>query len=433
MIGIKNVIAIVCGGGPAPGINSVISGITNEATRHGWDVLGIYDGFSRLARGEKNYVRLEPKDISHIHMAGGCILKMSRFNPTKKESDLRTVVETLTELGVTHLVTIGGDDTAYSSAAVSEEARKMGRTINVVHVPKTIDNDLPLPEGVPTFGFETARAFATTEIENLMEDARTTNNRWYFTIAMGRTAGHLALGMGRSAGAAITIIPEEFPQKKIPLQQLVDIVTGSIVKRYLTGKNYGVAVIAEGVIEKIAPEDFKKLGEVVTDEHGHIRYSELDFGEILKQAVLAEVKKIGIKISIIDKEIGYELRCTAPIAYDIDYARSLGYSAVRFLMRGDSGALISIQNNEAVPMRFEDIKDPATGKTRVRKVNIKSVQYRIARGSMMRMEKEDLDDPGLANAYRMTPKEFKARYAYLFETGEEQPAPAAKDAGEKKA
>ncbi|MCF2585273.1 diphosphate--fructose-6-phosphate 1-phosphotransferase [Mitsuokella multacida] len=433
MIGIKNVIAIVCGGGPAPGINSVISGITNEATRHGWDVLGIYDGFSRLARGEKNYVRLEPKDISHIHMAGGCILKMSRFNPTKKESDLRTVVETLTELGVTHLVTIGGDDTAYSSAAVSEEARKMGRTINVVHVPKTIDNDLPLPEGVPTFGFETARAFATTEIENLMEDARTTNNRWYFTIAMGRTAGHLALGMGRSAGAAITIIPEEFPQKKIPLQQLVDIITGSIVKRYLTGKNYGVAVIAEGVIEKIAPEDFKKLGEVVTDEHGHIRYSELDFGEILKQAVLAEVKKIGIKVSIIDKEIGYELRCTAPIAYDIDYARSLGYSAVRFLMRGDSGALISIQNNEAVPMRFEDIKDPATGKTRVRKVNIKSVQYRIARGSMMRMEKEDLDDPGLANAYRMTPKEFKERYAYLFETGEEQPAPAAKDAGEKKA
>ncbi len=433
MIGIKNVIAIVCGGGPAPGINSVISGITNEATRHGWDVLGIYDGFSRLARGEKNYVRLEPKDISHIHMAGGCILKMSRFNPTKKESDLRTVVETLTELGVTHLVTIGGDDTAYSSAAVSEEARKMGRTINVVHVPKTIDNDLPLPEGVPTFGFETARAFATTEIENLMEDARTTNNRWYFTIAMGRTAGHLALGMGRSAGAAITIIPEEFPQKKIPLQQLVDIITGSIVKRYLTGKNYGVAVIAEGVIEKIAPEDFKKLGEVVTDEHGHIRYSELDFGEILKQAVLAEVKKIGIKVSIIDKEIGYELRCTAPIAYDIDYARSLGYSAVRFLMRGDSGALISIQNNEAVPMRFEDIKDPATGKTRVRKVNIKSVQYRIARGSMMRMEKEDLDDPGLANAYRMTPKEFKARYAYLFETGEEQPAPAEKGAGEKKA
>ena len=418
MIGIKNVVAIVCGGGPAPGINSVISGITNEATRHGWDVLGIYDGFSRLARGEKNYVRLEPKNISRIHLTGGCILKMSRFNPTKKESDLRTVVETLTELGVTHLVTIGGDDTAYSSAAVSDYARKMGRTINVVHVPKTIDNDLPLPEGVPTFGFETARAFGTEEVENLMEDARTTNNRWYFTIAMGRTAGHLALGMGRSAGAAVTIIPEEFPQDKIPLQQVVDIITGSIVKRYLTGKNYGVAVIAEGVIEKIAPEDFKKLGNVVTDEHGHIRYSELDFGEILKQAVLAEVKKLDIKVSIIDKEIGYELRCTAPIAYDIDYARSLGYSAVQFLMAGDSSALITIQDNKAVPLRFEDIKDPATGKTKVRKVNIDSVHYKIARGLMMRLEEGDLEDPGLANAYRMTQDEFKARYAYLFGKGE---------------
>ena len=312
-------------------------------------------------------------------------------------------------------MTIGGDDTAYSAMAVSNYARQIGRTINVVHVPKTIDNDLPLPEGIPTFGFETARAFGTEEIENLMEDARTSNNRWYFTIAMGRTAGHLALGMGRSAGAALTIIPEEFHAESIPLQQVVDIITGSIVKRYLTGHNYGVAVIAEGVIEKIAPEDFEQLGDVVLDEHGHIRYAELDFGEILKQAVLAEVEKIGIKIAVVDKEIGYELRCAAPIAYDIDYARSLGYEAVQFLMRGETGALITLQDNQAKPLFFDEIKDPETGKTRVRKVNIESVHYKIARGFMMRMEKADLDDPGLANAYHMEKDEFKERYAYLFE------------------
>ena len=151
------------------------------------------------------------------------------------------------------------------------------------------------------------------------------------------------------------------------------------------------------------------------DEHGHIRYAELDFGEILKQAVLAEVKKIGIKIAIVDKEIGYELRCAAPIAYDIDYARSLGYEAVQFLMRGDTGALITLQDNQAKPLFFDEIKDPETGKTRVRKVNIESVHYKIARGFMMRMEKEDLDDPGLANAYHMEKDEFKERYAYLFE------------------
>lgn len=415
MIGIKNVIAIVCGGGPAPGINGVIAAITIEGNKHGWDVLGIYDGFSRLARGEKKYIRLTYDDVSRIHLTGGCILQMSRYNPTKKESDLRAVVDTLAELGVTHLVTIGGDDTAYSATAVSEYAKKNGRTVNIVHVPKTIDNDLPLPEGVPTFGFETARAFGTTEIENLMEDARTTNNRWYFTIAMGRTAGHLALGMGRSAGAIVTIIPEEFTQPTIRLQQVVDIITGSIVKRYLTGKNYGVAVIAEGIIEKIAPEDFEQLGQVALDEHGHIRYAELDFGQILKQSVLAEVERLGIKIAIVDKEIGYELRCATPIAYDIDYARSLGYEAFQFLLRGESGAMISLQENQAVPLYFEDIKDPATGKTRVRKVNVESVHYRIARGFMLRLEKDDLRDPGLANAYKMTLEEFQKRYGYLFE------------------
>lgn len=416
MIGVKNVVAIVCGGGPAPGMNAVISAVTNTAYRHGWDVLGIYEGFSRLGRGEKNYIRLDPSNTNRIHLTGGCILKMSRFNPTKKESDLRTVVETLTELGVTHLVTIGGDDTAYSSSKVSEFARSIGRTINVVHVPKTIDNDLPLPEGIPTFGFETARAFGMTEIQNLMEDARTSNNRWYFAIAMGRTAGHLALGMGRSAGAAVTIIPEEFPQEKIRLQQVVDIITGSIVKRRLVGKSYGVAVIAEGVIEKIAEEDFKELGNVVLDEHGHIHYSELDFGEILKQKVLAELRRLDLNISIVDKEIGYEFRCAAPIAYDIDYARNLGYEAMQFLMRGESGSLITIQDNKAVPMTFDEIRDPETGKTKVRRVNVESVHYRIARGFMMRLEQDDLNDPGLANAFRMSLDDFKDRYGYLFAT-----------------
>ena len=154
---------------------------------------------------------------------------------------------------------------------------------------------------------------------------------------------------------------------------------------------------------------------MVTDEHGHIRYSELDFGEILKQAVLAEVKKLGIKITVIDKEIGYELRCTAPIAYDIDYARQLGFSAVSFLKEGGSGALITIQDNKSVPMYFEDIRDPETGKTAVRKVNIESVHYQIARGLMMRLEEGDLEDPGLANAYHMSQEEFKSRYEYLFE------------------
>lgn len=411
----KNVMAIVCGGGPAPGINSVISALTLEAKKYGWDVFGIYDGFSRLAKGEKKFISLNYDLVSRIHLTGGCILQMSRFNPTKKEADLKKVVDTLTEMGVTHLVTIGGDDTAFSASRVSAYAKECGITIRVVHVPKTIDNDLPLPEGVPTFGFETARALGTMVLESLMEDARTTNNRWYIGVAMGRTAGHLALGMGKSAGAIITIIPEEFKAPKIRLQQVVDLLTCSMIKRYLTGRNYGVAVVAEGVIEKIATEDFVALGDLCLDEHGHIRYAELDFGEVLKKEVMKELDKAGIKITIVDKEIGYELRCAPPISYDIDYTRSLGYAAARFLIEGGSAAMISIQGNETVPMYFEDLRDPETGKTKVRRVDIKSMNYKIARDFMIRLMPEDLNDAALANAFKMTPDEFKERYSYLFE------------------
>lgn len=409
----KNVLAIVCGGGPAPGINSVISAVTMEAKKNGWEVLGIYDGFSRLAKGEKNFISLNYDTVSRIHLTGGCILQMSRFNPTNKKEDLKMVVDTLTGMGVTHLVTIGGDDTAYSSSQVSAYAKECGRTISVVHVPKTIDNDLPLPEGVPTFGFETARALGTMVLENLMEDARTTNNRWYFGIAMGRTAGHLALGMGKSAGAIITIIPEEFKEAKVRLQQVVDLLTCSMVKRYLTGRNYGVAVIAEGVIEKIATEDFVALGDLCLDEHGHIRYAELDFGDVLKKEVTKELERIGIKVTIVDKEIGYELRCAPPISYDIDYTRSLGYAAVRFLMAGGNSAMISIQNNQTIPLYFEDLRDAESGKTKVRLVNTESMNYKIAKEFMIRLTEEDLDDPAMANAFKMTMDEFKAKYNYL--------------------
>ena len=411
----KNTIAIVCGGGPAPGINAVIAAVTVEANRRGWDVLGVYEGFSHLAKREKNFVRLTYDEVARIHVTGGCILKMSRYNPTKKEDDLKAVVETLLELGVTHLVTIGGDDTAHSAAAVAQYAKEHGQTINVVHVPKTIDNDLPLPEGVPTFGFETARQFGAIEVQNLVEDARTMMNRWYLVIAMGRTAGHLALGIGRSSGAVLTIIPEEFSRPKIALQELVDIIVGSVMKRYRMGRTFGVAVIAEGVLEKIERADLEKMGSIELDEHGHIRYSELALGRILNKAVVAELEKLGHKMNILDKEIGYEVRCATPIAFDVDYARSLGYEAVRFLRRGKTGALISIQNELAVPLYFEDIRDAETGSTKVRRVDVDSPHYRIARGFMIRLEEDDLDDAELARDYKMTPAEFKKRYAYLFE------------------
>lgn len=415
----KNTVAILCGGGPAPGMNSVISAVTIEAKKNGWDVVGIYDGYSFLIKDEKNFIPLTVDMVSRIHLDGGSIIRTARANPTQSETKLRNVVNALIEIGVTHLVTIGGDDTAYSACKISEYAKKtLGIDFFVVHVPKTIDNDLPLPEGVPTFGFETARALGAELVSNLMEDAKTTS-RWYFAVAMGRTAGHLALGIGKSAAATVTVIPEEFGDGKIRMQMIVDILVGSMIKRLAAGRDYGVAVVAEGVIEKIEVEDLDGLDSSCYDEHGHIRYTELDFPELLKKAVVRTLAELGMKMTIVSKEIGYELRCAAPNAFDIEYTRDLGFAAVEFLKNGGTDAMITIQNKEIIPIPFDQILDMETKKTQVRMVNINSVQYRIAREYMIRLEKRDFAEENdlkkMALAVHADPEEFIKRFKYLLD------------------
>src|SRR5438132_11674878 len=225
-------LALVVGGGPAPGINGVISSVTIEAINYGMDVLGIYDGFQWLVKGNTDHVKkLTIDDVNRIQLRGGSILRTSRVNPAKSDQDMRNVLDCLQRLGVTALVTIGGDDTAFSGSQVY--ARAAG-AIRVAHVPKTIDNDLPLPPGVPTFGFETARHVGVGIVRNLAEDARTTS-RWYIIVSMGRAAGYLALGIGKAAAATLTIIPEEFASNSLTLDHLCDILLGAILKRRSLG------------------------------------------------------------------------------------------------------------------------------------------------------------------------------------------------------
>lgn len=403
-------LAVVVGGGPAPGINGVISAVTFEAMKHGLEVIGIYDGFKWLSKGDSNHtIELHNQEISRIHLRGGSIIRTSRENPTKSPERMANVVRTLTGLGVRYLVTIGGDDTAYTATRVEQEA---GGKIAVCHVPKTIDNDLPLPHGVPTFGFETARQLGAQLVENLMEDARTAG-RWYFVIAMGRSAGHLALGMGMGAGATLTLIPEELGSK-ISLQKVVSILEGAIIKRLSYGRNHGVAVIAEGVAIRLDPEELTILKDVPRDDFGNIRLAEIPLGDILKKRVTADLEKMGIKTTIIAKEIGYELRCHPPISFDREYTRYLGYSAVKFLVSGGTGAMIMLKDGKSIPIKFSDILDPKTGKTRIRMVDINSDDYHMARRYMIRLEKEDLEGeqlPKLAAVANMTPEEFKERFS----------------------
>ena len=412
----RPLLAILCGGGPAPGINSVISAVTIEARKHDWEVLGIFDGFAHLAEGRLEGIPLTIDGVSRIHTEGGSLLRVSRHNPTSHPEELARTVDTLLEAGVTHLVTIGGDDTAYTASRVAQEALKTRSTLlRVAHVPKTIDNDLPLPEGIPTFGFETARSLGARLVSNLMVDAKTTG-RWYLCVAMGRVAGHLALGIGKSAGATVTVIPEEF-SGRIPLRHLGDLLAGSMVKRLAAGRNYGVAVVAEGLIERIRLEDLEVLDSVERDEHGHLRYAEVNFSDVVRHQVRKTLKELGLKVTLNDKEIGYEVRCAPPNAFDVEYTRNLGFGAFEYLRQGGTHAMVTIQNNRIVPIPLEDLLDPATGKTQIRRVNVESIQYRIAREYMIRLERSDFEDPerlaALGAAVRLTPEAFAARFGYL--------------------
>jgi ATP-dependent phosphofructokinase / diphosphate-dependent phosphofructokinase len=423
----RNHIGILVGGGPAPGINGVISAITLEARTRAHRVIGIYDGFQWLMKGDVDHAReLDHDSVSRIHFRGGSILNTSRANPTKKAQDLEAVVASLDRLGIGFLATIGGDDTMYAASLVARHAK--GR-IRVCHVPKTIDNDLPLPGEIPTFGFETARQLGSDLVQNIMEDSHATG-RWYFVVVMGRSAGHLALGIGKSTGATLTLIPEEFPGP-IQMATVCDILEGAILKRKaLWNRSDGVGIIAEGLLEHMPVEELTGIEgvRITHDSYGHLRMAEVDLANILKTLVEHRFSGRGTPIVIVHKNIGYELRSAAPVAFDCEYVRTLGYGAVEFLLNPDSGsqsltgALVCLINGKLDYLDFAALQDPKSGKTRVRRVDINTPSYKVAREYMIRLEKEDLSDNEKVRLLAQTASsenhlcsvdEFRARYQYL--------------------
>jgi 6-phosphofructokinase 1 len=409
-------LAILVGGGPAPGVNSVIGAASIRAIMEGIDVIGIEDGFKWIMRGDVSHtVPLTIDKVSRIHFRGGSLIGISRDNPTKTQEALDHTIVSLLRLDVNELITIGGDDTAYSAMRIEEAAA--GR-IRVVHVPKTIDNDLALPHGQSTFGYQTARHVGVELIKNLMVDANTTS-RWYFVVTMGRKAGHLALGIGKAAGATLTLVPEEFREPKISLTEVTDILAGSIIKRMAQDRPEGVAVIAEGIAERMDPADLAALEGCELDEYGNIRHAEVNFGAVLKSQVQRRLSDFGIKVTIVSKNIGYELRCADPIPFDLEYTRDLGFCASQYLLDGGSAAIVSLQNGRFKPLSFTDMLDPATGRMKVRLVDAASESYRIARNYMLRLNRADFDDSRQLARYAttcgITLDRFREEFAYLLE------------------
>jgi len=405
-------IGILVGGGPAPGTNGAIAAVTVEAIKHGCQAIGLHDGFEWLAqRYTDEQHELTLAEVDRIHLDGGVILGTSRADVSTDSQSLGNAVAALHKLGIDALVTIGGDDLVRSSVAIERES---SGAIRVVQIPKSIDNDLWLPNSLSTLGYETARSVGVELVKRLMEDARTTL-RWYFAVTMGRPTGHLTLGIGKAASATCTIIREEFRRGKVSLAEIADIAEGSIIKRRAMNRPHGIVLLSEALVERFDPDEIIELENVDRDAQGNIRVAEIDIGHKVKTEVQNRLERRGIKATIVDKTIGYELRCAPPIPYDVEYARDLGYAAVNYLLTGGPGAIVTVHGGEFRPMPFEQAIDPATGRGRARPVDVDTESYRVARDYMVRIDARDFQNPEwlrkLAAAGALSQQELIARFS----------------------
>jgi len=405
-------IGIVVGGGPAPGTNGVISAVAIEAIKLGCVPIGFHDGFDWLAQrytDEQHELAIE--EVSRVHLDGGVLLGSSRRDVTRDPESLDNTLAALAKLKIDALVCIGGDDMVKSAAAIASRSG-----IRVVQVPKSIDNDLWMPRPLATLGYETARHVGVGLVKNLMEDARTTG-RWYLGVTMGRPTGHLTLGIGKAASATCTIIPEEFGPGAVSLAEIADIVEGSIVKRRAMGKGHGVALLAEALVERFSPREVAELQDVDRDAQGNIRVTEIDLGRKVKNEVQMRLERRGIKVTIVDKTIGYELRCAPPIPMDAEYARDLGYAAVRHLVEDGTAALVTIQGGDLHPLPLAELLEGPTGEGRRRAVDVTTESYEVARRYMVRLGPPDFADAGwaatLAEAGGLSVEDFRSHFARL--------------------
>lgn len=407
-------IGIVVGGGPAPGTNAVISAAVIEAVKLGRVPIGFHDGFQWLAQrytDEQHEMTIE--EVSRAHLTGGVMLGAARTDVGAEPGLLRNTVDALRKLAIDGLVAIGGDDMVRSALAIERESH--GR-IRVVMVPKTIDNDLALPHEVTTLGYETARHVGVQLVKHLMEDARTTG-RWYLGVTMGRPTGHLTLGIGKAASATCTIIPEELGPGPVRLADIADIVEGAIVKRRALGRSHGVALLSEALVERFDPAEVEELQDVDRDAQGNIRVTEIDLGRKVSNEVSLRLEKRGIKVSVVNKTIGYELRCATPLPMEADYARDLGFAAVRHLVGGGGGAVVTTQAGAPRLVPLTDCVDPVTGRGSRRAVDVTSEHYQVARAYMVRLEQGDLADDAmiarLAHAGGFKPDELRRHFGGL--------------------
>lgn len=369
----KESIAIICGGGPAPGINAVISSISRSFLKSNYNVIGIHEGYKGLFSKDAKIEFIDFAFADRIHNVGGSALKMSRFKPQDDEMN----TEVFERYNIKLLVTIGGDDTASTANRITEYLKNQKISIKNIHVPKTIDNDLPLPESIPTFGYQSAKQAGVDIGSTVYEDARTSGN-WFVISAMGREAGHLAFGIGSALRFPMIIIPEMFNKTNITIDKITRLIISSILKRKILGIAYGVVIISEGVFHFMDDDEIKSSGVNFTfDDHGHPELGNVSKAHIFNVILNNKLKELGISLKSRPVELGYETRCVRPIAYDLLYCNLLGLGVKRLYDSGYSGCMVMADHSGNIsPLFLKDVEGE-DGRIKARLVNMQSEKAKI--------------------------------------------------------
>ena len=367
----KQSIIILTGGGPAPGMNTVVGSIAKAFIAQGYRVLGLHGGYSGLFCPNPNYCELDFVMADSIFNRGGSYLMMSRYKPTAEDFEKNFNLKLFEENNIKLLVTVGGDDTASTANRVAKFLQEKHYPIRNIHVPKTIDNDLPLPMNTPTFGYNSAKAEGTRIATTVYEDARTSGN-WFLVAAMGRSAGHLALGIGASCHYPMIIIPEMFNKSTITVDKIIKLSISSIIKRKIMGIPYGGIMISEGVFHELDQDELVATGVKFTyDEHGHPELGKISKAQLFNDIMEIKLKELGMKVKTRPIEIGYDIICQSPISYDLMYCSQLGFGVYELFSKGETGCMVYVDTQgECRPLYLKDLQDPETGKIPPRKVDI---------------------------------------------------------------
>ena len=367
----KDAVIILCGGGPAPGMNSVSMSVAKTFLTKNFRVIGLHGGYSGLFSKNARTEDLTFAIADRYFNRGGSYLEMSRFKPTDADFENNFNLDLFKDNNIKLLVTIGGDDTASTANRISKFLAAKGYPIANIHCPKTIDNDLPLPANAPTFGYNSAKNEGAHLARTVYEDARTSGN-WLVISAMGRTCGSLALGIGEATHCPMTIIPEMFNKTEICLDKVVKLSISAILKRKVMGINYGTIVAAEGLFHEFKAEEMEAAGVHFSyDDHGHPELGKVSKAVLFNDLLEAEFKKIGLKVKSRPVEIGYDVRCQDPVAYDLTYCTELAMGVYQLYSEGKTGCMVYVDAYGNVsPLYLADLQDPATGKIPPRVVDI---------------------------------------------------------------